>query len=461
MLFLSTLDYIDIMAEKKVMPPVFSPEEDDDYVAWRNDVEVWKLLTETKPEKLGLSVYLNLKGQARDVVCNLKPADIAVTDGYQIVIDELDKVYLKDNTTQAFCAFKDFYEYKRSAGQNFAEFIVEYDQRYRKVEKYEMTLPQGVQAFFLLKAANLTVESEKLARATAKLEYKDMREKLARIFGDPGVLDEKDKAPDVKEEALFGQSGFDKRKWRGGMNRGRGDGGWRQGSGRGTGSQSGNNGGNNAGGSRGRGRGGSNSGRGRSKCFRCDSEDHFVRDCPVPPVQQPPIEEAEVIEEAIISVHITLFLSKYRLHIEALGKGLLDSGCSKTVAGIIWYMEYLNTLTKEEREKVKEVESRAVFRFGDGVETKSMKRVTVPVYIGRQKFIIDIEVVENEIPLLISKGAMKQMGMKLDFENDVAIIRGEKLKLLCTSSGHYCCLPLNFTWLEDNSIDFHSASPLS
>ena len=48
---------------------------------------------------------------------------------------------------------------------------------------------------------------------------------------------------------------------------------------------------------------------------------------------------------------------------------------------------------------------------------------------------------------------MKQMGMKLDFENDVAIIRGEKLKLLCTSSGHYC-LPLNFTWLGDNSIDF-------
>ena len=117
------------------MPPVFSPEEDDDYVAWRNDVEVWKLLTETKPEKLGLSVYLSLKGQARDVVRNLKPADIAVADGYKIVIDELDKVYLKDNTTQAFCAFKDFYEYKRSAGQNFAEFIVEYDQRYRKVEK--------------------------------------------------------------------------------------------------------------------------------------------------------------------------------------------------------------------------------------------------------------------------------------------------------------------------------------
>ena len=170
------------MAEKKVNAPVFSPEEDDDYMAWRNDFEVWKLLTETKPEKVGLSVYLSLKGQARDVVRHLKPSEIGAEGGYEKIMAELDKVYLKDNTTQAFCAFKDFYEYKRSAGQHFAEFIVEYDQKYRKVEKYEMELPQGVQAFFLLKAANLTVESEKLARATAKLDYKDMREKLSRIF---------------------------------------------------------------------------------------------------------------------------------------------------------------------------------------------------------------------------------------------------------------------------------------
>ena len=101
-----------------------------------------------------------------------------------------------------------------------------------------------------LRAANLTVKSEKLARAATQLEYKDIKEKFARIFGDPGELYEKDKAPDVKEEALFGQLEFGKKKWRSGMNRGRGDGGWKQGSSRGTRSQIGNNGGNGAGGSR-------------------------------------------------------------------------------------------------------------------------------------------------------------------------------------------------------------------
>ena len=465
------------MSEKKLMPPVFSPEEDDDYVAWRNDLEVWKLLTETKAEKLGLSVYLALKGQARDVVRNLKPADIGTATGYDLLIKELDRVYLKDNSTQAFVAFKDFYEYKRSSGQNFSEFIVEYDQRYNKLEKYDMALPQGVQAFFLLKAANLPADSEKLARATAKLEYNDMREKLSRIFGDPGVLEDKDKVPEVKDEVFYSQSygsgrGGNNNSGRGRPGRGRsGNGGWRgsragsvssDGGWRGSNSDGGWRSSNSDGGWRGSSSGGGNSGsyRGRGgrgasgysggskRCFRCQSEDHMVRDCPIPPV-----EEVHTVEEANLSVHITLHLSQSNLQVEALGKGLLDSGCSRTVAGRIWYDEYLSTLSEKDRSTVKEGESKSVFRFGDGVETRSMMCSSVPVFVGRQRFVVDIEVVPNEIPLLISKGAMKQMNMQLDFSTDTAIVRGEKVKLICTSTGHYC-LPLNATCIDDQSVNF-------
>ena len=384
----------------KTKPPVFSPEEDDDYLAWRNDIEVWKLLTNTSADKLGLGVYLALKGQARDVVRNIKPEELNKADGYKKIIDELDKVYMKDNTTQAFCAFKEFYEFKRSAGQNFSEFIVEYDQRYHKIEKYEMKLPEGVQAFFLLKAANLTVESEKLARATAKLEYKDMREKLARIFGDPGILEGKGVAPEVKEEVYYGYE--NKKKFAGG-GRGRGEsdsGTWRSGSNRGY---------------RGRGRS-----RGRPRCYRCQSEEHFVRECPLAEVT----EEVHAVEEANVNVHITLHLSQQRLNVEALGKGLLDSGCSKTVAGQVWYEEYLHTLSEEDRKKVIEVKSKSIFRFGDGVETKSLKCVSVPVFIGKKQLVLDMEIVPNQIPLLISKGAMKQLGMQLDFAKDIALIKG-------------------------------------
>ena len=67
---------------------------------------------------------------------------------------------------QAFCAFKEFYEFKRSAGQNFSEFIVEYDQRYHKIEKYEMKLPEvfrlkNVSAIYKNKGSKCDLENEK------------------------------------------------------------------------------------------------------------------------------------------------------------------------------------------------------------------------------------------------------------------------------------------------------------
>ena len=100
-------------------PPVFHAEEDDDYVAWKNDIEVWKMFTDMKVEKLGAAVYLALKGRAREVVRNLKPAELGAEGGFEKVIEALDAVYLKDATTQAYCAFKEFYEFRRSARARF------------------------------------------------------------------------------------------------------------------------------------------------------------------------------------------------------------------------------------------------------------------------------------------------------------------------------------------------------
>ena len=79
--------------------------------------------------------------------------------------------------------------------------------------------------------------------------------------------------------------------------------------------------------------------------------------------------------------------------------------------------------------------------------------MSVPVFIGKKRFVLDIEIVPNQIPLLISKDAMKKMEMQLDFAKDIAQIRGETVRLICTSTGH-CCLPLNLTCIDDDSVNF-------
>ena len=46
---------------------------------------------------------------------------------------------------------------------------------------------------------------------------------------------------------------------------------------------------------------------------------------------------------------------------------------------------------------------------------KSLKRITLPILIGSKGMKIDVEVVDNDIPLLISKAAMKTDGYEIRF----------------------------------------------
>ena len=51
-----------------------------------------------------------------------------------------------------------------------------------------MKLPEEVNAFFLLNAANVSEETEKLAQATVgDLIYDNMKTKIQNIFGDPNA----------------------------------------------------------------------------------------------------------------------------------------------------------------------------------------------------------------------------------------------------------------------------------
>ena len=51
--------------------------------------------------------------------------------------------------------------------------------------------------------------------------------------------------------------------------------------------------------------------------------------------------------------------------------------------------------------------------------------------------LIAADVVESDIPLLLSKDAMKKSSTIIDFENDSVLMFGKKMDLCCTDSGHY------------------------
>ena len=126
---------------------------------------------------------------------------------------------------------------------------------------------------------------------------------------------------------------------------------------------------------------------------------------------------------------------------EAFSTAILDSGCTRTVCGETWLQCYLDTLDENDLESVRTQQSRTKFKFGDGKVYHSDRRVSFPAEIGGLNIYIETDVIDNDLPLLLSRSSMKKAGAKLDFENDKVVMFGTAQDLLFTSNGHYC-IPL-------------------
>ena len=64
------------------------------------------------------------------------------------------------------------------------DYIIDFEQRYTRMKKYSMTLPDTVLAFKLLDTAWLDDRSRQLAwTASTELTFSSMKSALKRVFG--------------------------------------------------------------------------------------------------------------------------------------------------------------------------------------------------------------------------------------------------------------------------------------
>ena len=88
-------------------PPVLS--DPGGYSNWRADLEIWEMFTDLEKKKRGPAGFLSLTGQARECVRGLGAVEISKETGFKSIIEQLDKIFLKDSDTRAYIAFKKFY----------------------------------------------------------------------------------------------------------------------------------------------------------------------------------------------------------------------------------------------------------------------------------------------------------------------------------------------------------------
>ena len=107
---------------------------------------------------------------------------------------------------------------------------------------------------------------------------------------------------------------------------------------------------------------------------------------------------------------------------ETFNCAILDTGCANNnVCGVKWLDNYLKNIGINMSD-INSEPSNNTFRFGGGNVYNSDKYVFIPCVLGGKDIIIKTNVVECDIPLLLSKTAMKKAGMIFNMKNDTVEI---------------------------------------
>jgi transposase InsO family protein len=122
---------------------------------------------------------------------------------------------------------------------------------------------------------------------------------------------------------------------------------------------------------------------------------------------------------------------------ETFNCAVLDTACPSTVAGEAWLKVYLDSLNSQLRDKVTQKKSKRLFKFGDGVAKHSLGQYRIPVFVVGKLVMVTTDIVKDEVPLLLSRKAMKDLGMVIDLQNDTAKLFDQTITLEVTASGHY------------------------
>ena len=98
----------------------------------------------------------------------------------------------------------------------------------------------------------------------------------------------------------------------------------------------------------------------------------------------------------------------------------------------------MDHLDEIDRSKIEYFQGEKSFKFGDGTCLKSKGEYRLSALMAGTAVTIKTDVVDSDIPFLLSRSAMKRAGVKMALENDTATILGKTVALNLTSSGHYC-----------------------
>lgn len=449
------------MTESRSVIPVLGDRKD--YGTWKKEVMIWTIGTAATKKQQASKLIMMMDGKARETAINIDPTLLNSDDGVANLFKELDALYNKDSTQNIIKAIDDFESYRRSDREDIDAFIQEFSRRYKRLQRLrdnKALYDDAVLAIRLLNQASLNAEQKRLIKATCQeLTYKTMVEQLRKAYGDgfcPSTGDAasssaikvkpeenhtffQQNAPNSQPTAQWSENsavtflqpsayspavhpihwtrGFEQPQQhryspytRGGR--------------------------------------GANKGYRKNPtheykdkvCFICQEPGHFVQDCKY---NNHPAKGRGTEKQP---GRFSFFQSEFDLPDEdeeitflmreTVNKALLDTGASQTVCGEVWLKVFEESLSETDRQEISREACHKNFRFGDGDAATSKQEVTIPVTICGDRRSLKVYVVPNDVPLLLSRKAMKEMDMVIDLPNDQITIGNMQQEVILTESGH-------------------------
>lgn len=435
------------------------------YKKWKKLVSMWQTVCEEQDsKKQGVLLIMQMHSKASDIV--IDEPDTSVDK----ITAKLDTIF--ENENDLMDIFDDFYKFRRTAGQSMKEYIHHFENKAARLKSGGLDIPDLILSYMILEAARLSDNDKRIAKATCTDKTLKVSKEVLLRLTDSQISSSasasnhtsqiKIKEEEVtfyggheEDEILYNQDRRQQRPFRDQRN------------------------------------------RERQPCYGCGDRQHFIRDCPhvqklrqqlqfgnsrnrgfnhqyrgpgnnrganssyrpernyqnylCSELEDPQFDDQffekedgqneETVNDDVgrpifYQSHVGNEIEEIMLVSETINKAVLDCGASRTVCGSEWFSIYLDSLPEKDREKIKEKPSNTMFKFGAGM-LRASKRVTIPMSVCDKKLDLEVDVVDTDIPLLLSLPTMKELGMSIDFKADKVLIGDNEFLLETTSTGHY------------------------
>ena len=401
-------------------PPLWP--ENLSFESWKQEVDIWLTVTDLKTPQQAGALVLSLTGEKREIAKEIGLTELNSNNGPTILLDKLKEVYSKNSNDEAYEVYAEFEAVRRDS-DTVMEYIARFDRANTKLKNMKMIIPDGVLACKVLLSANLLARERQLVlAATPNLTYSDMKGSLKRIFSEnitrkeetldlktePAFVTSIDSTTDETQDMALYSSNF----------RGKGRSNWKN--------------------SRGfqkkkvtfRGKNPLDSTGRVTTCAICGSRNHWQRDCP-------DNDDTDKSDSRPKDPTFLTFACFSQSLIESTYKrGILDSACTKTVAGTDWMNDFVAALPRNMKEKVTKNHTTAKVVFGGGDSVESLTNVVIPVSIGSLNCNLSVEVVPGSLPLLISLKTMSDIGFLINFSSSQLFLGKTEIIMHKTPTGH-------------------------